>query len=416
MNTTASQVVKFQLPDHLLLQKLFLKTSFAGGGDTNAGGSNEIALTEFAGYACINEIRFIYQGSEIFRGDLYSLMIGDYSRATSEEAVMLDFMCGAGILGAENGTLGSVTGRKAMASQGNQIDLAVPIHSFFAEKLGTSLDLAALASPVFVEVSYKDVASVHEESDSTTTYAGSELICYGVDLPSNERAAYNARNYAAGSVASQLGYTTVRFSQSETIVRQAENTQGASGTEIKLNSISGLVRRLYCFATLNDTTNANKYYEFVDVNLVRLKAGNQVVYEIEHAHAGVDVVAVANSGNGYRVDNVIEMYNNKLPMSCKHLVNSDVDPSVRSALAPLGAGTTDLSKVKVINFGYSPDARSAADGLVSFSGLNNPVLEMKLSLAATSAAHTIHVVAEVVDVITYNTSQNGVINLKQITE
>jgi len=416
MNATANQTMKWQLPDHLLLQKLYLKVSFTGGGDTNEGSSNEIALTEFVAAASVNSVRFIYQGSTIFEADLYSLLIPEYARATAERGVMLDYMMGGGILGAENGTLGSVTGRKAMASQANQIDVAVPLHSFFSEKLGTALDLAALASPVFVEVNFKDVASLHEESDSTTTYAGCELIAYGADLPSNERQAYNARNYSPGSVSSQLGYTNVRFSESATVVRNAPNTEGALGTEIKLNSISGLVRRLWVFATLDTDTSANNYFKFVDIDKVVLKAGNQTIYEIDHAHAGVDVVAAANSGNGYRVDNVIEMFNNGLPYSARHLINSDVDPSVQSAISPIGAGTTDLSKVKCINFGFSPDARSAADGILSFGGLANPVLEVKLSLAATSAAHTIHAVAEVVDIITYNSSQNGVINVKQITE
>ena len=418
MNATASQTIKYQLPDHLLLQKLYLKTSFVGGEDTNEGGSNDLVLSEFAGAACINSVRFVYQGSTIFEADSYSILIGEYARATAEDAVKLDYMMGGGLIGAANGTLGSVTGRRATASQGNQIDFAVPLHSFFSEKLGSSLDLAALASPVFIEVSYKDSASLAEviESGHALNYAGSQLIAYGADLDPLERQNYNARNYQAGAVASQLGYTNIRFSETATVIRQAENTQGAVGTEIKLNSISGIVRRLFVFATLDTEITAKQYFQFKDINLVRLKAGNSTIYEIKNAHAGVDVVGVANAGNGYRVDNVIEMYNNGLPFSCRHTINSDVDPAVQSALSPIGAGTTDLSKVKCINFGYSPDARAASDGGLSFSGLSNPVLEVKLSLAATSAAHTIHVVAEVLDVITYNTSNSGVINLKQITE
>ena len=445
ISATNQQVVKFQLPNHMLLNKMYLKTSFNGGGDTNAGASNEIALTEFVGYACVQDIRIIYQGVEIWRSDGDSMFVSDYYRATKEQALILDYMTGGGDLGEEDGSLGNVTGRKAIASQGGRIDYAIPINAFFSEKLSTALDLAALSSPVFVEVNYRDVASVHEENDSTTTYAASELICYGVDLPPNERQNYNARNYSPGSVASQLGFSTSIYREGATIIRNSNTTEGALGTKIKLNSISGLVSKLYVWVTLDSDVTAKNRYKFVDIDLVRLTDGNQILYEIEHAHIGLDAVAASGSTNGYRVDDLVEKYNNGAPFSAGQrnpigrietmtLTDTGSDANITAAqkaasrinhallthttdgFSVVGSGATDISKVKVIQFGFDAFSKSAADGVISFSNLNNPELEIKLSLAATSAAHTINVMAEFVDIKAYNTGSNGVVNIKQITE
>lgn len=442
---TNQQVVKFQLPNHMLLNKMYLKTSFAGGAAANSGGSAEIALTEFVAYACVQDIRIIYQGVEIWRSDGDSMLVSDYYRANKEQSTILDYMTGGGDLGEEDGTLGNVTGRKAIASQGGQIDYAIPIHAFFSEKLSTALDLAALSSPVFVEVNYRDVASVHEEVDSTTTYANSELICYGVDLPSGERANYNARNYSPGSVASQLGFSTSIYREGATVIRNTNTSEGALGTKIKLNSISGLVSKLYVWVTLDSDVTAKNRYKFVDIDLVRLTDGNQTIYEIEHAHNGLDAVAASGSTNGYRVDDLVEKYNNGAPLSLGQrnqigrietmtLTDGGSDANITAAqkaasrighalfthttdgLAVIGSGATDMAKVKVLQFGFDPYSRSAADGVLSFSSLNNPTLEVKLSLNSTSAAHTINVMAEFVDIKAYNVGQNGTVNIKQITE
>lgn len=440
-----AQVIKYQLPSHLIMNKLYLRTRFNGGQDTNAGGSNDLALSEFAGFFCVDEIRFIYQGSEIFRTGGAELFATEYARCPAEKAELLTYMSGGGALGETDGTIGNLTGRRAVASQAGDIDLTIPIAGFYSEKLSTGLDLSALSSPVHVEVSYKANSLVHEvfEADNKrATYKDSALICYGVELPSNERASFNARNYSLGSVSSQLGFSTALFQESATLVLNADNTNGALGTTIKLNSISGLVRRIFVWALLDSDISSKAYHKYKDISLVRLKDGNQVIYELENSSVGLDAITDSTaSTNGYRTDYMMELYNNDMPMSVNKgkfagnrltaLTLSEGTPNTLSAatitqdqglyhdadgLSRIGSGECDLSKMKVINFGFDPLSRASADGMLSFNNLNSPTLEVKLARSATSASHQVNVCVEFVDIVAYSTAQNGTINIKQITE
>ena len=92
-------------------------------------------------------------------------------------------------------------------------------------------------------------------------------------------------------------------------------------------------------------------------------------------------------------------------------------PLIKRSFGSTSGGEFEPSHVKVINFGYNPDDVGSADGSLSFSQLGNPEIEVKFSAGANgSNAHTVHVVAEVLVVNTYNTSTTGQINFKSITE
>jgi len=63
----------------------------------------------------------------------------------------------------------------------------------------------------------------------------------------------------------------------------------------------------------------------------------------------------------------------------------------------------------------NPDDYSSADGSLALSQVNVPELELKFP-TGTSGAHTVHVVAEIITLSTYNTSATGQINFKSISE
>ena len=114
------------------------------------------------------------------------------------------------------------------------------------------------------------------------------------------------------------------------------------------------------------------------------------------------------------------MYRNNIVGGCNKAVVSDTyklyDPAIDKTLGKTSGGEFDSSYVKVINFAYSPDDYGSADGCLSFSQLGQPEIEFKLCDGATGAAHSLHVVAEILTINTYSTSNSGSIGFKQITE
>ena len=436
MNATAAQQIKFQLPNHGILEDLYLVSKFAQG-DTNAGASNDCALVEHAGFFAFDRVRFVYQGNTIWECDPYWAFLSQYTRATKEKSVMLDAMSGGGILGVVGGAT-AITGRRAVASFAGGQSLAAPLKAFFADSLSRGFDLYSLSSPFFVEVDFKSNDTLHEitESGTRAAYSDCELVAYLTELAPEELTAYQARNYVPSSVSSQLGFTTTHFS--ETISTPVQITGASSvGNVVKINSISGLVRRMYVFATLDgdvSSATARAYNKFVDISRIKLRANNNVLFELENCATNCDAASLSTS-NGYKVDNMIEMYKNNLPMSAGHLMtvdnNTDADtgdgstpsvttsvvndPLLSNVLCGVGGGNCDLAKVKIINFAFNPDDYSSADGSLSISQLSVPELEVMFP-TATSGAHTLHCVAELLTINTYNTSPSGVISFKMITE
>lgn len=434
MNATAAQQIKFQLPNHGILEDLYLITKFSKAGN-NSDSSNEVALVEHAGFFAFDRVRFVYQGNTIWECDPYWAFLSQYTRATKEKSIMLDAMSGGGILGSV-GAVGALTGRRAVASFAGGQSLAVPLKAFFADSLSRGFDLYSLSSPVFVEVDFKNNSTLHEVLDAGITacqYSDCELVAYLTELAPEELTAYQARNYVPSSVSSQLGFTTTHFS--ETISSPVEITGASSvGNVVKINSISGLVRRMYVFATKDSdvsSATARKYNNFIDIARIKLRANNNVLFELENCGTNCDK-ADLSTANGYKVDNMIEMYKNNLPMSAGHLMTIDTDvndgsgtatpapsvvndPLLSNVLCGVGGGTCDLAKVKVINFAYNPDDYSSADGSLSVSQLSVPELEVMFP-TDTTGAHTLHCVAELLTINTYNTSPSGVISFKMITE
>ncbi len=422
LNSDGGQTIKFELPNFGLLADMYLQTEFARG-DTNADtGAKDCFLVDMAGAFTFSKIRIVYNGNTVFETTPEHLVCSLYGRANREQSLVLDGMLGSAIVGAHNDTHTNLEGRMAMASSFGGQKLSCPLKCWFSESVGRNFDLYSLSSKCFLEVDYRPILDVHGKAETAAdriTYAGSNLICYLNELSPQELSAYQSRNYAPNSVSSQLGYTTTQLSES--IATPVLVTATTSGNKIKINSISGLCRRLYVFCTLDAdraSTSAKAYMNLVDISSIKISANNQTIYEIEDCGIGIDNLN-RTAGNGYQTDQFVEMFHNKLSGPCNSAVASDtyklMDIGVDNSLGATTGDEFDFSRVKVINFGMNPDDYSSADGSLALSQVNVPELEVKFP-TGTSGAHTVHVVAELITLSTYNVSATGQINFKSISE
>jgi len=422
LNSDGGQTIKFELPNFGLLADMYLQTEFARG-DTNADtGAKDCFLVDMAGAFTFSKIRVVYNGNTVFETTPEHLVVSLYARATREQSLVLDGMLGSGIVGAANDTHGNLEGRMAMASSFGGQKLSCPLKCWFSESVGRNFDLYSLSSKCFLEVDYRPILDVHGKAETAgdrITYAGSNLVCFLNELSPQELSAYQSRNYAPNTVSSQLGYSTTMLTES--LATPVVATATTKGNTVKINSISGLVRRLYVFATADSdraSTSAKAYMNIVDISAIKLSANNQVIYEIADCGVGIDSLS-RTAGNGYQTDQFVEMYHNKLIGPCNSTVASDtfklMDVGIDKSLGKTTGDEFDFSKVKVINFGMNPDDYSSADGALALSQINVPELEIKFP-TGTSGAHSVHVIAEMITLNTYNTSATGQINFKSISE
>ncbi len=422
LNSDGGQTIKFELPNFGLLEDMYLQTEFARG-DTNADtGAKDCFLVDMAGAFTFSKIRIVYGGNNVFETTPEHLVVSLYGRATREESLVLDAMLGSAIVGAAADSHSALEGRMAMASSFGGQKLSCPLKCWFSESLGRNFDLYSLSQKCFLEVDYRPILDVHGKAETPAdriTYAGSNLVCYLNELSPQETARYQSINYAPGTVASQLAYTTTLLSES--ISTPVVATATTKGNVVKINSISGLVRRFYVFCTADAdraSTTAKAYMNLVDISSLKLSANNQTIYEIQDCGVGIDNLN-RSSGNGYQTDYFVEMFHNKLVGPCNSTVASDtfklMDVGVDKSLGATTGDEFEFGKVKVINFGKNPNDYSSADGSLALSQINVPELELKFP-TGTSSAHTVHVVAEILTLNTYNTSATGQINFKSISE
>jgi len=422
LNSDGGQTIKFELPNFGLLDDMYLQTEFARGDTNDDTGAKDCFLVDMAGAFTFSKIRVVYNGNTIFETTPEHLVCSLYGRANREQSLVLDGMLGSAILGSANDTHGNLEGRRAMASSFGGQKLSCPLKCWFSESVGRNFDLYSLSSKCFLEVDYRPVLDVHGKAETAAdriTYAGSNLICFLNELSPQEISAYQSRNYAPNSVASQLGYTTTLLQES--LATPVLATATTKGNIVKINSISGLVRRMYVFATTDSdraSTTEKKYMNVVDISSIKLSANNQTIYEIQDCGIGLDNFD-RDAGNGYQTDQFVEMFHNKLIGPCNSAVASDtyklLDIAVDKTIGSNTGNEFEFPKVKVINFGMNPDDYSSADGALALSQVNVPELEVKFP-TGTSGATTLHVVAELITLSTYNVSATGQINFKSISE
>ena len=322
-------------------------------------------------------------------------------------------MTGGNILGSPNNTPASITGRRALASANGGQQLSCPLKFWFTESLGRAWDLYSLSARAYIEIDFRPIAEILEVQDSgTITYSDVRLVSYLSNLSNSELQSYQSRNYAPNSVSSQISFTTTQFD--EVIASPVLITSTGAGNKVKLQSISGLVRKLYLFVTKDSdksSADAKILDKTIDIASFKLMANNQTIYENEESACRVDSLASLSAGNGYHTDAYVEAFHNRLPMGANKLV----DFATAGDLGGTGAGHFNPMHVKVINFGFNPQTTADADSFLSFSQLSVPEVEVKFG-TGTSGSHTLHAIAELTTLNTYNTSQSGQVNYKLITE
>jgi hypothetical protein len=404
------QRIRFELTNFGFLSDLYLQTSFVQGG-TNADGSNKSGLVDHAGIHCIERARVVYNGNTLAELTSDQIMCSLYTRASNEEVGILDAMTGGAALGSV-AAVGSLTGRRALASVNGGQQLSCPLKFWFSESLGRAWDLYSLSARAYVEIDFRPIAELINVQDAGAhAYSSVQLVSYIQNLSNSELVAYQSRNYAPNSVSSQIAFTTTQFD--EVIASPVLITATGAGNKVKLQSISGLVRRLYLFATIDGdktSTTDKKLDATIDISSFKLMANNQSIYENEHCGAGIDNLSLS-AGDGYHTDHFVEAFHNRLPMGANKLF----DNFVGGSLGGTGGVQFKPSHVKVINFGMNPQTTADADSFLSFSQLSVPEVEVKFP-TGTSGSHTLHAIAELVVLHTYNTSSSGQINYKLITE
>ncbi len=422
LSATSAQTLRFALPQAGLIEDIALQLTFTSAAETNDDtGAHDCALVEFAGAFAWEKCRLVYQGSTIWETTPYAAMCGLYSRANKEKASALDLCLGSGILGTSNDTLGSVTGRKAAASSFGGIQLSCPLTPFFSETLGRFLDGYSLSSQMWCEIDLRASSANHFINEGSTTgcsYSDAQLIAWVAELSPQELSAYQSRQYSPNSVSSQLAYTTSHFSES-VATPVIKSALGGVGNVVKIQALSGLCRKLYIFATLDSdvaSASAKEYFKLVDLASVKLSAGNQEIYGMantclfDQKHISV--------GTGYKTDHILENIHNNLNMASGDTItgiSTTFDPYTNEIINPIGNGTTDMSRVKIIQFAYDSQDYSSADGCLALGQTNNPVVEVTFN-TGHSGATTIHIVAEMITLATYTTNANGAVNFKVIQE
>ena len=420
-----NQTIRYELSNFGFLTDLYLQTSFTKGG-TNADGSNDNFLVDHAGAWAWSRCRCVYNGQTVAEITPDFVLASMYSRASAEESVQLDKMLGGSPTGAA-GAIGAVEGRRALAALNGGQTLSCPLKFWFSESLGKAWDLYSLSSRAYIEVDYKSAAEVQTVADTgPCNFSDSQLIAYVAQMAPLQLQAYQSRNYAPNSVSSQLGFTTSLFS--DAIGTPILTTATSSvGNKVKIQSISGLVRRLHVYATTDSvraSATAKEYSATIDIAECKLLGNNQEIYDLGHCAVGADNVNesdAATVGAGYHTDNAVEIFHNKLHMSCNRLnaVSSDTfklyDPVVDASLGSVGGGNWTPAHVKTFNFGTGSKDYASADGCISLSQISSPEIEVKFPHTSAGAT-TLHVLAEIVVLNTYSVSQSGAITFKMITE
>ncbi len=417
LSSGGNQTVKWELSNFGFLNELYLQTTFAEGG-TNADGSNDNFLVDHAGAWCWSRCRIVYNGQTISEITPDFVMASLYSRANAEESFTLDCMLG-GFASGDAAAIGSLTGRRALAALNNGQTLSCPLKFWFSESLGRAWDLYSLSSRAFVEVDFKAVADIQTVADTgPVNYSSCQLVAYISQMSPLGLQAYQSRNYAPNSVSSQLGFTTSLFT--DAIGTPIKDTATSSiGNKVKIQSISGLVRRLFVYATTDgdrSSASAKEYSKTIDIAECKLLGNNQVIYDLGKCLSSADNVAQSDSssvGQGYQTDHFVELYHNKNNNSNRSIAALGVAPA--DQLGGVGAGGWNPNHVKIIDFGYAPNDIASADGCISLSMISSPEIELKFAHTSTGAS-SVHVLAEVITLNTYNTSQNGQISFKMITE
>lgn len=410
-NAGYDRTIQIVLPNYAFLDSLYLRTQFSARGSGHAA-DDLVSLVWGAGAFVFTEARLVYQGhvlsrlspeyiitrflteSNDSRRDYFGRMIGADATVTSTAAAS----GGSGDAQTSGARLSSDPEARTI---GLTQTFNCPLPFFFEEGASRSLDLSILQSPVHLEIDIGSQSRVH----SVITTAGKgcsidkmEAVCYMTELHPDEQRQFRSVSYQAGGTPlTQLGYNTTTHIETD--------VSNSGKTTIKLNMFSGLVEKLYVYARLkatNDSATVKDYYDLKPIKSLKLQS------------TGTDIVDFDLLSTE---DKDLEWFNS----------NSINIPPLRQ----VNAGTTltannhsgkALENIYCLNFKQGFSQRCNADGSLSFGTLSIPQLEIELESSSDFSGLTasgncdIVIIAEQLDLISYQTNSQGATSIRAIQE
>ena len=421
------RTVRFELPNYGFLENVFLETLFSansGMTSTGDGTSVDTALCWGAGAYAFSEVRLVFRGQEVAR------LSSDYIMARhlqdlSEERLdnFLDMVGGFPVGGPNTAATGATdrTGRYKRA-EGKQ-RFYCPLSFWFAETRSRALDLSILHSPITIEVDVRPFSGIADaNADAGAADIALEEInlqCFVAELPAPELKMFRDVSYKpGGEPLSQLGYDILTSTHTVDISTVKKH-------HIKLNDFSGLVQRLYVYAVATADRGANHYLRSNDaITTIKLQSVDTDIYERENMDY-MQIVGQDRSTQGTAVAISAQAATTISHQSGERLMDHYMRPSknleknfvcfdAQSDAGKVGAQVAP-STIHTINFKSDWDQRTSATGAVSFGTLHNPTLELTFEAAETGNMDII-IIAELNNLVLYNTNSAGATSIRRITE
>lgn len=408
-NAGYDRTIQIVLPNYAFLDKLYLRTQFSARGGSTAN-DDGVSLVWGAGAYVFTEARLVYQGHILARLSPEYIITRYLTESNDTRRDYFGRMIGADatithLASATNlETSGAVLSQHPEARTiGLTQTFNCPLPFFFEEGSSRSLDLSILQSPIHLEIDVGSQSRVH----SLITTAGSgcsidkmEAVCYMTELHPDEVRMFRSVSYQAGGTPlTQLGFNTT--THIETGLSQS------STHTIKLNMFSGLVQKLYVYARDSSTSTSATVKDYYDLRPIK---------SIKLQSTGTDIVDLDNLTVE---DKDLEWFNQ----------NCDFIPPLRrvnagSVLTANNHTGKALENVFCINFKSGFKSRANADGSLSFGTLSIPQLEVQFETSATNEKSglvadsnvDLVIIAEQLDLISYQTNSQGATSIRAIQE
>lgn len=397
------RVVKIELGNYGMLNKLYLKTKYSARSGT-AGGSDGVALRRFAGVP-FNEARLVYQGTTISRIS-YEYVVARLLTETDDrrlgllnEMIQGDHVIHTGSAFTHAATKWSTDPEQRTIAGSGVVDgtqtFYCPLEFWFQESLSRNIDLGVLASPLTLELDMKSQAGNHgviTTAGTGCTIAEMSAICFLWEQHADEERAFRSVSYKpSGAPLTQIGFSTTHHEEGNV-------AYGSSGS-IKLNDFSGQIQRLYVFAVLKsavDSASVGQDWSLVPFESLTLKSTGTDIYKMDKL--------------GTQKERMLEWFNTN-------------NPNVAKMGTSLATSDVRADLIYCINFKEGWNNRGSADGSLAGGTLSIPTLHYEFAVqhgdesgVYAGANVNIHIVSENINLISYITNANGSTHLRSLTE
>ena len=403
------RVVKIELPNYGMLNRLYLKTKYSAGTHT-ASATVGVALRRFAGVP-FDEARLVYQGTTIARIS-YEYIVARLLTETDDRRLgLLNELiqgnhCSHVSHANTNNFESTLTKWSANPEERSGVGSGVndgtqcfycPLEFWFQESLSRNIDLGVLSSPLTLELDMKSQSKNHSVIHTAGTGCGiaeMKAICYMWEQHADEERAFRSVTYKpSGAPLTQIGFSTTHHVEG--------NVSHSVAGSIKLNDFSGQIQRLYVFASLSASVTSATVGQDWD-----LKAFESLTLR----STGTDVYKMEKLGT--EKERMVEWFNTNNPHVAK------MGSSLATVTNPV---RTDL--IYCISFKEGWNNRGSADGSLCGGTMSIPTLHYSFGASGADqsgkdagGAVDIHIISENINLISYITNANGSTHLRSLTE